>query len=166
VFQTVPLDQLSQKKRLTNDFLGAKPPNPLGRLCRRLDQQTFCEAEQTLFASFSGKRRIQSDQLVGFAEGWANNPSAKQHKRFLLLFLEKEEYNQTNWSALLRVGPTTFLRSRTNALASFLEKKSMTNAIPLFSRSTFWRMSALGPMEGTELCMEDHRTASRTITYI
>jgi hypothetical protein len=28
---------------------------------------------------------------VGFAEGWANNPSAKQNKRFLLLFLEKEE---------------------------------------------------------------------------
>jgi hypothetical protein len=30
---------------------------------------------------------------VGFAEGWVNKPSAKQNKRFLLLFLEKEEYN-------------------------------------------------------------------------
>jgi hypothetical protein len=28
---------------------------------------------------------------VGFAERRANKPSAKQNKRFLLLFLEKEE---------------------------------------------------------------------------
>jgi hypothetical protein len=81
----------------------------------------FCEAEQTLFASFSGKRRILLinsyavniiDTLDEYCrlEFWGARPpnppgsaspragspcsSAKQNKRFLLLFLEKEEYNQ------------------------------------------------------------------------
>jgi hypothetical protein len=72
---------------------------------------SFCEAEQTLFASFSGKRRTPSTRMirllgarpqtpwVGFAEvrvktlRFKEGPSAKQNKRFLLLFLEKEEYH-------------------------------------------------------------------------
>jgi hypothetical protein len=48
----------------------------------------FCEAEQTLFASFSGKRRVLLN----------HSHSAKQNKRFLLLFLEKEEPQATNSS--------------------------------------------------------------------
>jgi hypothetical protein len=44
-------------------FGGHAPQTPLGRLRRGLGQQTFCEAEQTLFASFSGKRRSLSDWL-------------------------------------------------------------------------------------------------------
>jgi hypothetical protein len=58
-------------------------------------------AELTLFASFSGKRRIPPSE--GFfwrptpesalPRFWA--PMASQNKRFLLLFLEKEEYHPT-----------------------------------------------------------------------
>jgi hypothetical protein len=33
---------------------------------------------------------------VGFAELWVKASSAKQNKRFLLLFLEKEEYQTVN----------------------------------------------------------------------
>jgi hypothetical protein len=48
-----------------NGFLGGQPPNPLGRL-RRVSgiERSFCEAEQTLFASFSGKRRIPRERFV------------------------------------------------------------------------------------------------------
>jgi hypothetical protein len=57
--------------------------------------KVFCEAEQTLFASFSGKRRLLVDKLVagylGFDAFVYAGFSAKQNKRFLLLFLEKEE---------------------------------------------------------------------------
>jgi hypothetical protein len=62
----------------------------------------FCEAEQTLFASFSGKRRKLLDQLssrsVGFAAELCTTiwSSAKQNRRFLLLFLEKEEKSDTS----------------------------------------------------------------------
>jgi hypothetical protein len=44
------------------------------RLRRVLGQQAFCEAEQTLFASFSGKRRISLDELTGMMVGGLFKP--------------------------------------------------------------------------------------------
>jgi hypothetical protein len=74
-----------------------------------------------------------------------NKPSAKQSKRFLLLFLEKEEESRpiglasVHWwfsggarppdppgSASPRVGSTNLLRSRTNAFCFFFWKKKNT----------------------------------------
>jgi hypothetical protein len=79
-------------------LLGARPQTPWVGCA-----EAFCEAEQTLFASFSGKKRKPLNAVslgarpqtpcVGFAEGWVDKPSAKQNEHFLLLFLEKEEYH-------------------------------------------------------------------------
>jgi hypothetical protein len=86
-------------------MLGARPQTPGSASPSYGLEGTFCEAEQTLFASFSGKRRIL---LVDSSIFWGarpqtplgrlrrvmglKGPSAKQNKRFLLLFLEKEEH--------------------------------------------------------------------------
>jgi hypothetical protein len=90
---------------LGNYLWGACPPNPLGRLRRGFDSsQVFCEAEQTFFASFLEKEECYAPNWffgghapqtpwVGFAEASSKGKSsAKQNYRFLLLFLEKEEY--------------------------------------------------------------------------
>jgi hypothetical protein len=84
--------------------LGGKPPNPQGRLRRVLGIECLLRSRTTLFASFSGKRRrVLHRRTVSW--GQAPKPpgsaspsfgyrmsSAKQNKRFLLLFLEKEGY--------------------------------------------------------------------------
>jgi hypothetical protein len=47
---------------------------------------------------------------VGFAEVWANKPSAKQNKRFLLLFLEKEEISNSKDAVLALVDTSGFAK--------------------------------------------------------
>jgi hypothetical protein len=42
----------------TMDFLGARPQTPRVGFAEALGRHIFCEAELTLFASFSGKRRV------------------------------------------------------------------------------------------------------------
>jgi hypothetical protein len=105
----------SGKRRILLDrlvgFWGARPPNPPESASPRsgVNNQSFCEAEQMIFASFSGKRRILLLDCCIFGGHAPQTPlgrlrrvlgvklsSAKQNKRFLLLFLEKEEYRSTN----------------------------------------------------------------------
>jgi flavodoxin len=69
---------------------GGKPPNPQGRLRRGWVQQTFCEAEQTLFASFSGKRRLLNDEL--FIGGKPPNPQGRLRRGWVQqTFCEAEQ---------------------------------------------------------------------------
>jgi hypothetical protein len=132
----------------TNIFAASTNPKWF-RLAEGLQPRTFCEAELTLFASFSGKRRRISNQLINFLGAspqtpvvplrgrfaCSPRPSAKQNKRFLLLFLEKEEVGETEWSIYWgggqppvvplrgRFEAQDLLRSRTNAFCFFFWKK-------------------------------------------
>jgi hypothetical protein len=96
-------------------FLGASFQTPWVGFAEGWAAQDLLRSRTTLFASFSGKRRILSDQLTClllvrlFSWGQAPKPPGsaspkvglpvifcEAELRFLLLFLEKEEYNQIN----------------------------------------------------------------------
>jgi hypothetical protein len=75
------------RSRTTDGIFWGHAPKPPGSASPRFGlSEIFCEAELLLFASFSRKRRTLPPRTspVVFCE-------AKQ--RFLLLFLEKEEYH-------------------------------------------------------------------------
>jgi hypothetical protein len=52
--------QLFPLRKEDHLFLGGKPPNPQGRLRRYMGLRNLLRSRTTLFASFSGKRRIYS----------------------------------------------------------------------------------------------------------
>jgi hypothetical protein len=77
-----------------------------------MDAMFFCEAEQTLFASFSGKRRLCGpiDGLfLGQAQtrkGWGRKKGAlaKLRNAFWLFFWEKEYvFGPIDWSTRVRI---------------------------------------------------------------
>jgi hypothetical protein len=88
------------------DFWGAKPPRPpwVG-FAETWVNNDLLRSRETLFASFSGKRRVllairanslptsrdSISILIILIRGWFPIAFCEAEQRFLLLFLEKEE---------------------------------------------------------------------------
>jgi hypothetical protein len=65
--------------------------NPPGRV-----SNDILRSRTTLFASFSGKRRILLRQLIVLPRVGYQATFCEAEQCFLLLFLEKEEYHEVN----------------------------------------------------------------------
>jgi hypothetical protein len=122
--------------------LRASPRPPGSAWPSFLGTQTFCEAELTLFASFSGKRRKwlyvefcwgHAPRPPGFAEIWAANLLRSRTNAFCFFFWKKKKVAlrgvllgarpQTPWVGFAEIWAANLLRSRTNAFCFFFWKK-------------------------------------------
>jgi hypothetical protein len=115
-----------------NGFLGASPQTPRVGFAEVWVPIDFLRSRTTLFASFSGKRRLLAQLFPPQQRSGLALPRfefgvtfCEAELRFLLLFLEKEEDYWTNcFRPNSRVG-FDLLRSRTTLFTSFSGKRML-----------------------------------------